>query len=595
MESLVDIGLRNAILSVPLAVLALILGVTVRRPALLHLLWVLVLLRLVMPPLWNVAVPWKPMSAPVAAVDVENIPFVPHDSPAASTASATVQWLPGWSIFDDEPIRQIESEPPPAADSLPTASGPEAAPQVSELPATVKFAAPTWWPTWRMAIAWVWIGGTISLLLISALSILRFGLLLRVARNAPKSVQAQADEIASRLGLGCSPRLVMVNGRLSPMLWGFVGGPLLILPESLWRRLNANQRSALLAHEMAHYKRGDHWVRGLELLAVALFWWHPVVWLARHFLREAEEQCCDAWVVWALPAQRRDYATALVDTVGFLSEGRSVLPAMASGVGQVRHLRRRLTMIMRGTTPRRLPRLALAGLLTGGLAFVTLGTTWGDDRPGEPPTERRPEAGRGERDRPADIDPRIREELEKARKDFEDARKRLEELERRLSGRGAGRADTRPAEPRREPPREAGRGEGGPRTDDAPRFGPVPPPGAPGGPGIPGTPGVPRGFGGGPGGSPPIERRMQEMEKQMQEMARQLEEIRRMLQRGQGGDRGRSPGGAGGEGGSRPGGGRGGEGGGRGGEGGRPGGPGGEGGGPPAGRPGFGDGPPARP
>src|SRR5205823_4185796 len=127
------------------------------------------------------------------------------------------------------------------------------------------------------------------------------------------------------------------------------------------------------AHELAHLRRGDHWVRWLELLATAAYWWHPVVWWARRGLRTAEEQCCDAWVVWALPAARRAYADVLVDAVDFLSEARPALPPLASGVGEVRQLRRRLVMIMRGGVPRRLSRLGLMVGLAGSVAAAVAG------------------------------------------------------------------------------------------------------------------------------------------------------------------------------------------------------------------------------
>ena len=85
-----------------------------------------------------------------------------------------------------------------------------------------------------------------------------------------------------------------------------------------------------------------------------LYWWHPVVWWARQKLHEAEEECCDAWVVSVLPESARAYAIALVETVDFLSEAGVALPLGASGIGEVRDLKRRLTMIMRGSTPRAL-------------------------------------------------------------------------------------------------------------------------------------------------------------------------------------------------------------------------------------------------
>src|SRR5262249_53249406 len=118
--------------------------------------------------------------------------------------------------------------------------------------------------------------------------------------------------------------------------------------------LTAAQQDTLLVHELAHLCRRDHWVRLLEVVVLGLYWWHPVVWYARRELREAEEQCCDAWVVWALPGARRCYATAVVETLDFLSDVPSPEPLLASGIGQVSDLKRRLTMIMRGSPQRAL-------------------------------------------------------------------------------------------------------------------------------------------------------------------------------------------------------------------------------------------------
>ena len=49
----------------------------------------------------------------------------------------------------------------------------------------------------------------------------------------------------------------------------------LILPEELWCRLDAVQQDAVLAHELAHLKRRDHWVRRLEAVVLGLYWWYP--------------------------------------------------------------------------------------------------------------------------------------------------------------------------------------------------------------------------------------------------------------------------------------------------------------------------------
>src|SRR5205823_1196392 len=113
----------------------------------------------------------------------------------------------------------------------------------------------------------------------------------------------------------------------------------------LWEALTADQREAVLAHELTHLRRKDHWVRRLEVLALGLYWWFPVAWLAVRRLRDAEEACCDAWVVWALPGRAAAYAEALVETVAFVSRPGWV-PLASGGAARAAALKRRLTMIL---------------------------------------------------------------------------------------------------------------------------------------------------------------------------------------------------------------------------------------------------------
>jgi beta-lactamase regulating signal transducer with metallopeptidase domain len=111
--------------------------------------------------------------------------------------------------------------------------------------------------------------------------------------------------LAGRLGLKRCPSVWLVPGALAPMLWTVGRAPRLLLPTRLLERLDREQLQTLLVHELAHLWRRDHWVRFVELAALGLYWWHPVLWWARRELHEAEEQCCDAWVVWALAGAGR--------------------------------------------------------------------------------------------------------------------------------------------------------------------------------------------------------------------------------------------------------------------------------------------------
>ena len=67
MDTLLGVGLGNAVAATVLAVAVAVVARCCRRPALAHSLWLLVLLKLVTPPLWRVPVPdFSPIVAPGA-------------------------------------------------------------------------------------------------------------------------------------------------------------------------------------------------------------------------------------------------------------------------------------------------------------------------------------------------------------------------------------------------------------------------------------------------------------------------------------------------------------------------------------------------
>jgi HEAT repeat protein len=165
------------------------------------------------------------------------------------------------------------------------------------------------------------------------------------------------------MGMKRVPQTLVVPGIVSPMVFS-LGRTLVVLPACVVQGLSAPQRRAIVMHELAHLRRGDHWVRWFEVAGTCALWWHPLLWLARWGLHEAEEQCCDAWVVTALPAEgRRDYADALVDVLEMTCG--MPLPVGASGLGRMKHLTRRLTMILDRTPDKSMS-------LTGKMAVLLL-------------------------------------------------------------------------------------------------------------------------------------------------------------------------------------------------------------------------------
>lgn len=336
MNDLPSIAVSNAVAALVLALMAYLVGAVSRRPALVHGLWLLVLLKLVTPPLIHI-----PINLPHAT---ETVPVVADEQPASvltPSEEPTLVVLP--RVADVEPT---------TVESILVAGPPTGAPPDATY--------------WLRILSMVWLAGSSVWFVLALTRLVRFRRLLRFARPAPTPLQERCAHLSQSLGVKRCPQVCLLPGRIAPMVWGIGTSPRLFVPADLLAVLSEEQVDTLLAHELAHLRRRDHWVRALEFVVMGLYWWHPVVWYARRELREAEEQCCDAWVVSTQQDAGRTYASALLDTLDFLSTTPAAVPPLASGLGQVVDLKRRLSMIMRGTTPRSLN-------WPGCLAVVALG------------------------------------------------------------------------------------------------------------------------------------------------------------------------------------------------------------------------------
>src|SRR6516165_5417908 len=94
MGTVLEVGLSNAVLAGLLALVAAVVSRVARRPALAHSLWLLVLLKLVTPPLLRVPLPWLPTESSTVAASPsakEEIAVRPGGPEPAETDSRTRQ------------------------------------------------------------------------------------------------------------------------------------------------------------------------------------------------------------------------------------------------------------------------------------------------------------------------------------------------------------------------------------------------------------------------------------------------------------------------------------------------------------------------
>ena len=251
MGSLVEVGLANALVAGVLAIVALLAGRFSRRPAMAHALWLIVLLKLITPPVVSLPVPWWEAPAPVVFVDE-----TPDEPEPVDVFIAPTPVVQEFVLAPEEPPpMRIQDLIPGADGKLPVVMPvvPKVAPNPRPIvekavapPARVVKRAvkrqavapppPSQWPGISNLIGVVWVVGAGLWFLVAAYRILRFQRLLRHARSAPAELQGQATLLARQMGMSRGPQVSLIPGPIPPMLW-----------RSARRRVSSSRRSSCLA------------------------------------------------------------------------------------------------------------------------------------------------------------------------------------------------------------------------------------------------------------------------------------------------------------------------------------------------------------
>jgi beta-lactamase regulating signal transducer with metallopeptidase domain len=310
--------ISNVLVAGLIASLAWLAGRSDRRAALAHLLWIAFFVKLISPPL----VP-LPVSVPnhwFASLTLDR----PDSNPSLASSAAKAD---------------AGSVPSPSAVAFSASSAPEST-----------SAIPDWLnPSFLVLAAWAI--GFVYCLTRGVIRFLRFHKLLQregcadeeAGRYVASLIERSSGDNPHRRRV---PKVLRIPLRISPMLFGFGHRAVIVCPEMLWKSLSEIERRAFLAHETAHYCRGDHWVRWMEFLVTAIYWWFPLVYFARHQLERHEEACCDEWAVRILNSSPRQYADSLLKVVDFISDHHVRFPRLASAMRPTNSLEMRLRLVM---------------------------------------------------------------------------------------------------------------------------------------------------------------------------------------------------------------------------------------------------------
>jgi beta-lactamase regulating signal transducer with metallopeptidase domain len=210
----------------------------------------------------------------------------------------------------------------------------------------------------------IWLIGFIAM--IGWLAIGRFGLRRIAASSWPlddSDWTAILDD--ERRDAGVEKHVLLGSSSVvsTPLTWGW-RAPVILLPEDALDWPEAHRR-IVLRHELAHVARGDSFSQLAAGFVCALYWFHPLVWIAERRLRAECERACDDNVV-SLGTPAADYAAHLLEVArsarafgapGFLSVAMARPSQLEGRLLAVLNESRRRVSLSRGARP-------VAGLLS---------------------------------------------------------------------------------------------------------------------------------------------------------------------------------------------------------------------------------------
>jgi len=207
---------------------------------------------------------------------------------------------PPW-LESSTPRTVTESSSEPAQLSVSSAQ-----PAVQNSPASISTKPTAAVPTVRAAqsfpltgislVAALWIAGLVIVLLRLALGTMQVG---KLARRGSRVIDGAWLSLAQRVAgvLGINRPLTLLHGdRLGiPVTWGIIYPAVLLPPDA--EEWPEERRRFVLVHEMAHVKRFDALTQLAAQIAIAIFWFDPLIWLAAHQMRVEREHACDDYVL----------------------------------------------------------------------------------------------------------------------------------------------------------------------------------------------------------------------------------------------------------------------------------------------------------
>lgn len=272
-QNLLTASFHGSIVILVVMALRLVLKKTPKK--FLCFLWLLAGIRLLMPFQIQSDLSLQPDYEPVSQVQWQQLEDYGRILPESSQPAQNQETPP------------VAEPAQPEAPALPAVPSPADA-AVVDTPAPKVEVTVEKQLSWFRILPWVWLAVAACFLIYTLWSYIHLKLKVLDAIKIPGGWESEHIETA--------------------FILGFIR-PKIYIPMGMSRTV----RRHILAHERTHLEKGDHWIKMIGFIALALHWFNPLVWAAYILLCKDIEMACDERVVQFMDLQeRKSYSAALL-------------------------------------------------------------------------------------------------------------------------------------------------------------------------------------------------------------------------------------------------------------------------------------------
>ncbi|MFC1761306.1 ankyrin repeat domain-containing protein [Planctomycetota bacterium] len=226
-------------------------------------------------------------------------------------------------------------------------------------------------PSAKELVVLVWLAGVILFFMGIGTRTVHYNIWLgRRRRSLPPALSQAYWELCIGYKFKKPPKIWLTKDINQPFVWGLLRGSV-YLPDDFANQNVPQYYRTILAHELSHVARFDAAVNIFQVIAQALYWFHPFVWGANRKIRQEREKCCDEMAIAQLQASPEHYTGAVVEVLAAARRSAHPTPSLAI-VGSLRDIEERIkTMLRPGRKFYKRPSLTIVlGILLAALLTV---------------------------------------------------------------------------------------------------------------------------------------------------------------------------------------------------------------------------------